>query len=256
VVVLHGGPGVPSTYLRPLERIVAIDESRPLLFWDQLGCGNSDRPDDESVYSIDKYVDDLVQLLEEVLTDGGDFHLYGQSFGGILAFEYLRRERPEYCRSVVLSSTPTNVAQVEDEVDRLIQAIRTSTSTVDGNSRVPDDSELGEAFRKKHQVQTEVPPKPLEEAYAEAGTIFRGTAAIADYNASLEDGEDPVETPALILRGESDFVTLPCIEGWKYLFQEAVVQQLEGCAHHGMLERPEHYGTVLETFWKANEEKQ
>ena len=105
VVVLHGGPGVPSNYL--LEPLVQHASSRPLLFWDQLGCGQSDRPDfDESLYSIDKFVTDLTQLLEELAID--NFHLYGQSFGGILAFEYLKRERPDNCLSVILSSTPTN----------------------------------------------------------------------------------------------------------------------------------------------------
>jgi pimeloyl-ACP methyl ester carboxylesterase len=201
------------------------------------------------VYSIDLFVNDLVQLLDELSlgTSSKPFHLYGQSFGGILAFEYLKRERPKHCLSVVLSSTPTNVQQVEDQANQLIQDIQRGASISDTN--------LAEAFRIKHQCQTKIRPPPLEEAYAAAGTVFRGTTAIADYVASLlSDDDSPIETPALVLRGEHDFVTAPCIQGWKELFQSITMLELEGCAHHGLLERPEEYGKTLESFWQWQEQ--
>ena len=143
-----------------------------------------------------------------------------------MAFEYLKRERPEQCRSVVLSSTPTNVAEVENAADELVQELLVNGS---------DESNLGEAFRKTYQVQTEKQPIPLADAYAAAGsTTFRGTTAISDYVASF-NGDDSssvdmsiVETPALVLRGEYDFVTAPCIEGWKNLFHNVKVHELAG----------------------------
>lgn len=235
LVVLHGGPGVPSNYLRPLENLVT---DRSILFYDQLGCGTSDQPDNEDVYSIDLYVDDLVQLLEEALGEGQDFHLYGQSFGGILAFEYLKRERPDHCRSVILSSTPTSVTQVEGEADRLIQEIVASGVEAEA---------IGEEFRIRHQVGTKVQPKPLADAYATAGTVFRGTAAIAEYEASL-DGLEKLNVPALIMRGDKDFVTLPCIEDWKEIFEQVTFAEVSGCAHHGLLEDPNTYGKLVHTF--------
>lgn len=88
LVVLHGGPSVPSNYLRPLEDVVT---DRSILFYDQLGCGKSDEPKETSFYSIPLAVNDLIQLLQEVGVSEQGFHLYGQSFGGILAFEYLKR---------------------------------------------------------------------------------------------------------------------------------------------------------------------
>ena len=47
VLCLHGGPGMPHDYLEPLADLAA---SRPVIFYDQLGCGRSDRPDDDSLY--------------------------------------------------------------------------------------------------------------------------------------------------------------------------------------------------------------
>ncbi|KAH8071158.1 hypothetical protein JL721_4590 [Aureococcus anophagefferens] len=65
------GP-VPSDYLFPLE---ALD--RPVLFWDQLGCGRSDRPEaGDQRYGCVGAVHDLRNVLKA--NDVDDYHLYGQ----------------------------------------------------------------------------------------------------------------------------------------------------------------------------------
>ena len=46
IVVIHGGPGIPSNYMYPLANVVT---SRPIVFFDQLGCGQSDAPTDKSL---------------------------------------------------------------------------------------------------------------------------------------------------------------------------------------------------------------
>ena len=47
LLTLHGGPGVPHDYLETLDELV---DERPVIFYDQLGCGRSDRPEDVSLY--------------------------------------------------------------------------------------------------------------------------------------------------------------------------------------------------------------
>ena len=44
LLVLHGGPGVPHDYLEDLSGLAA--DERAVIFYDQIGCGNSDHPDD------------------------------------------------------------------------------------------------------------------------------------------------------------------------------------------------------------------
>lgn len=51
VLLLHGGPGLGSDYLEPLERMA--DQGRTVIRFDQLGCGRSDRPRDLSLWDID-----------------------------------------------------------------------------------------------------------------------------------------------------------------------------------------------------------
>ncbi|EJK60276.1 hypothetical protein THAOC_19400, partial [Thalassiosira oceanica] len=81
IVALHGGPSVPSDYLYPLGDVVPY---RSIVFYDQLGCGKSDKPDDASLYSTAHSVDDLRVLLRKIGVRR--FHLYGQSYGGILGY--------------------------------------------------------------------------------------------------------------------------------------------------------------------------
>lgn len=54
VLMLHGGPGIPHDRLEPLEALAAT--GRPVVFYDQLGCGNSDRPEISSLWSVNLFL--------------------------------------------------------------------------------------------------------------------------------------------------------------------------------------------------------
>ncbi len=53
LLLLHGGPGAGHDYLEPL---AGLAESRAVVFYDQLGCGRSDQPDDQSLWHIERFV--------------------------------------------------------------------------------------------------------------------------------------------------------------------------------------------------------
>jgi hypothetical protein len=56
LVTVHGGPGATHDYLEPLQ---ALADERPVVFYDQLGAGNSEVPDDISLWTNDRFVDEL-----------------------------------------------------------------------------------------------------------------------------------------------------------------------------------------------------
>lgn len=245
ILVLHGGPSVPSDYLYPLVDHVPY---RSIVFYDQLGCGRSDEPAERDMYSIDLALEDLELVIKKL--NLRRFHLYGQSFGGILAYEFLKRiaerggeDNGYKCLSVVLSSTPTSVALVEAEANRLAGLLKDEDD---------DESTLLERFRRHHQCQTDEMPKSLADAYAHAGTVFRGTAAISDYVATPPSTDAARMPSAMIMRGETDFVSEECASGWKKeLFNHNFVREkvLEGCSHHGLLENSVEYGELVDSFF-------
>ena len=86
----HGGPGVPHDYLEPLEAVA--DSGRAVVFYDQLGCGNSDQPHDRSLWTVDLFLAELAAVRAALgLTR---VHLLGQSWGGMLAMEYAATRPP------------------------------------------------------------------------------------------------------------------------------------------------------------------
>ena len=98
LLVLHGGPGVPHDYLEDLARLA--DEGRPVVFYDQIGCGRSDHPDDAALWTMATYVDELSAVRDALGLDR--VHLFGHSWGGWLALEYALG-RPSGLASLVLA---------------------------------------------------------------------------------------------------------------------------------------------------------
>ena len=250
IVALHGGPSVPSNYLYPLEDVVPY---RSIVFYDQLGCGKSDQPTDITQYSIEDSVEDLKVLLKKLGVRR--FHLYGQSYGGILAFEYMKsvassssKDEDAECLSAILSSASTNVAQIEGEFVRLLDELKKTHSKDDGEELT--EEELEDLFRTNHQCRIPEMPLQLKEAYANAGTVWRGTDAIEDYVATPPE-EDASRMPSsLIMRGEYDFVSEECIEPWKSVFNTKFLKYktMKGCSHHGLYEDGATYGELIDSF--------
>ena len=232
LLVCHGGPGIPSDYLFPLVGQLR----RPVIFFDQLGCGRSDRPNpDEQEYSIPASVRDLVEVIDAFVAEGlipkrdgkPAYHLYGQSYGGILAFEALiSGPGLPLPRSLTLSNVPSSVPILLEEVAALL-------ANLDGD---------GARFDATHGCRTTPRPPALLAAYAPGhpGSHWRGVDVIADWVAS-EPGLSCLTLPVLILAAEHDFVTQRSMEGWRQLAQLRSVV-IPGAAHHALLERPEAYG--------------
>jgi proline iminopeptidase len=111
---LHGGPGADHRYLRRLEGLAGSDLT--VLLYDQLGSGESDRPDDASLWVVERFVAELETVRTQL--DLGRVHLLGQSWGGILALQYAL-DHPEGVKSLILSNTGASVPQIFAGMSRL-----------------------------------------------------------------------------------------------------------------------------------------
>ena len=67
----------------------------------------------------------------------------------------------------------------------------------------------------------------------------------------MNDNQCP---PALVIRGEYDFVTETCTSGWNDLFRKTVLEVvLKDCAHYPHLEHPDEYAREINHFCVSNE---
>src|SRR6202789_368418 len=84
VLLLHGGPGFSHDYLEAMESFLP-QAGIEMYYYDQLGVGNSDIPDDPSLWNLARYTEEVEEVRRGLGL--GNFVLFGHSWGGILPME-------------------------------------------------------------------------------------------------------------------------------------------------------------------------
>lgn len=87
LLLLNGGPGATHEYFECFENFLPA-EGIEIIYYDQLGCGNSDNPNDIALWDLGRYVEEVEQVRKALHLDATNFYVLGHSWGGILAMEY------------------------------------------------------------------------------------------------------------------------------------------------------------------------
>lgn len=116
VLLLHGGPGGTHEYLLGFDSFLPA-AGVEYYYYDQLGSGWSDRPDDPSLVDLDRYVDEVEQVRAALGLDA--FFLYGQSWGGILGIEYALAH-PEHLSGLVISNMMASIPAYNAYADEVL----------------------------------------------------------------------------------------------------------------------------------------
>ena len=256
LLLLHGGPGVPSVYLKPLE---ALGDERPVVFYDQLGSGQSDRPKDTSLWTIERFVKEVGQVREALGLD--QIHLYGHSWGSMLAASYILT-RPSGVRSLVLASAPMSAQRytrdVRDLLATLPEAVRTTIETHerDGSFDSPEYQGAMMEFYKVYLARRQPWSAELQKAFAELNpdvyiymqgpSEFTITGTIKDYD--VTDRLKEIAVPTLFTVGEYDEVRTEAVRLYQSLVPGSGLTVIENAAHVTMHDEPKRYLQVLRDF--------
>jgi len=87
VLLLHGGPAFTHEYMECFESFFP-KEGIEFYEYDQLGSYYSDQPKDSSLWTVDRFVDEVEQVRNAIGADSTNFYVLGNSWGGILGMEY------------------------------------------------------------------------------------------------------------------------------------------------------------------------
>jgi len=241
VLVLHGGPGSAHDALEGLGALA--EQGRRVVFYDQLGSGESDRPDDRSLWTVETFLDQLRSVRERLGLER--VHLFGTSWGGMLVLEYAFT-RPKGLASLVLNSTPTS-------------APRWAVETVRLHSELPlglDDNQAEAEFRRRHICRLDPEPEVLVRARAKFGlqvyetmwgrNEYTVTGTLKDWDVTNRLGE--IRQPTLITSGRHDECTPTLVEPLHRGIADSDWVIFEGSAHMSYLEEPERYLQVVGDF--------
>jgi proline-specific peptidase len=117
VVLLHGGPGMSSYYLKPFED---LGNDRQVIRYDQLGGGKSDKITDTTLFTINHFVQELDSLREHLGL--AKWHVFGHSWGTILALEYYRAH-PDRVVSLTFGGACFNIPAYEKRALQLLTTL-------------------------------------------------------------------------------------------------------------------------------------
>ena len=106
VLLLHGGPGANHEYFQAIDSYFP-KESIEYYYYDQLGSSFSDKPKDESLWTIERFVDEVEQVRLALGLDENNFIILGHSWGGILGLEYALKHQNRMKALIISNMVPS-----------------------------------------------------------------------------------------------------------------------------------------------------
>ena len=241
LLVLHGGPGSAHDVLEGLGELSRA--GRRVVFYDQLGGGESDRPDDPWLWTVDLFLEQLRSVRDGLGLER--VHLLGSSWGGMLAVEYALTQ-PAGLASLVLNSTPTSAPRWAEETLRLHGELPAGL----------DQKAAEDEFKRRHICRLDPEPEVVKRARAKFGlqvyetmwgpNEFTVTGTLKEWDVIARLGE--IEVPTLITSGEHDECTPALVEPLHAGIAGSEWVLFEGCSHTSYLEEPERYLATVGDF--------
>ncbi|MBQ9448468.1 MAG: proline iminopeptidase-family hydrolase [Acholeplasmatales bacterium] len=136
IIFCHGGPGSTHNFFEIFDEF-AYDDDRPVVLYDQLGCGKSYVKEDlnDDLWNKETWVNELIALRKYLNLD--KVHILGHSWGGMLNIIYNVDYNPKGVKSIILSSTLSSASLWKKETHRLLNLMdnRNKNALIDGEMK-------------------------------------------------------------------------------------------------------------------------
>ena len=256
LLFLHGGPGFPHNSFGCMGR---IGNERRVVFYDQLGCGKSDRPQDSSLWVLERFVDELATVRERLgLTE---VILLGHSWGGALAIEYLLR-KPSGVKKLILMGPLVSASRWLEDTARLKAELPADVqATIEEHERAGtfDSEEYRMATRvysDRHVCRLDPKPKAFVESVEGFGIeVYNTMWGPSEFTCmgSLRQFErlerlHEIEAPTLFLCGRYDEATPESLELFNRRMLYSQMHVFEHSSHNAQLEQPKEFLAVMRAF--------
>jgi L-proline amide hydrolase len=224
LLVLHGGPGCTHDYLLSLADLAA--GGRPVIFYDQLGNGNSTHLPERGAdfWTVDLFVRELQNLVDHLNLAETGYHVLGQSWGGFLAQEFALTQPPGL-HGVVLADTASSWPGFLDECNKLRALLPPEVDAVlrrheeAGTFSDPEYAQASEVFYQRHVCRIVPMPPDVARTFALLDadpTVYYTMNGPSEFHCigsavgwSVTDRLSEIGNPVLIVSGRHDEAGLP-----------------------------------------------
>ncbi|RJP65103.1 MAG: alpha/beta fold hydrolase [Ignavibacteriales bacterium] len=256
LLLLHGGPGVPSDYLNPLKE---LGKDRPVIFFDQPGCGRSDKITDSTLLTVDYFVEQVEEIREAL--DLKKFYLYGQSWGTMLGVDYYLKY-PDKIKGIIFSSPCLSVDRWIQDAKRLITQL---PDTIQNAIRINEENktynspeyQLAMQVYYENFIARKLPwSNDLVNAISNIDmnvyltmwgpSEFNVTGVLKDFDRTNRLSE--IKIPTLLMCGEFDEATPETVKYYHSLIPNSKFVVIKNSAHETMIDNPEENNKAISDF--------
>ncbi len=255
---LNGGPGLPCDYVRDAHSWLA-DKGYRVVAFDQLGCGSSDRPDDPSLWTIERYVEEAETIRKAL--NLSKVNLYGQSWGTWFGIEYALTY-PENFKTIILADGAADIPHLVSELKRLRQALGPETEAMmqrheaEGSLDHPEYQGAITVLNYRHVCRLDVWPDAINRSLSDWNMApykaiqgpneFCYTGSIKDWNRVPDLPR--ISQPGLVVCGMHDELTPACSQKIHDALPDSRIRVFKNSSHLPMWEEPEEYFATLLDF--------
>ncbi|QTX04030.1 proline iminopeptidase-family hydrolase [Agromyces archimandritae] len=256
LLLLHGGPGVPSDYLEPL---AGLADERLVILYDQIGCGLSEPARDDSAWQLDRFVHRLELVRQHLGVTG--FHVLGHAWGGMLALAYADRY-PERVRSLLMASPLVDAEAWSEDAASLVAALPPRhREALRAGPRHPGFATARAEYTRRHYCRSIPRPEPLKRAMTHRGDasqrVMWGASDFAPTGTlrgvSCTDAVRRLDMPSLWLGGGDDEVRPTTLKRFASMAPKSSLAVFPGGTHMVHLEQVAQYRAVLRKYLRMVE---
>ena len=256
LLLIHGGPGGTSCGFGLLDDEIL---DRPVIRYDQLETGLSDRPGLREQWNINHSVAEIDAIRRVLGLD--NIHLMGWSWGGSVATEYVLEGSQEGIGGVILAgpllSTPIWIEDANYLVSTMpedLQAVIREHEEA-GTYDHPDYVAATDSFYARFMTPLGMPVIPEcdgvsgnTEVYNTmwGPTEFTATGTLLEYDRQERLAE--IDVPVMIVSGEFDEARPETMEEFAAMIPEAHVEVIPGAGHGAPAERPAMVADLVSSF--------
>ena len=259
MLTLHGGPGCTHEYFECFEDFLPQNGIQ-FYYYDQLGSGNSDHPQDTSLWTVERFREEVEQVRSALGLEG--FYLYGQSWGGLLAIDYALKYGDHLKGLVISNMTASFPSYVEYLAELRAQLPPDVVHTLEkyeaaGDYDAPEYTQiLYREIYTKHICRVQPWPEPLMRMFShmnqdvydtmQGPNEFVVTGNLKDWDRWDDLGS--ITVPTLVSVGRYDTMRVTDIERMGELIPNSRVAICEQGSHCSMWDDQEAYFRDLVGF--------
>ena len=261
LLAVHGGPGLPHNYLSSLARLA---DEREVIFWDQLGCGKSECPSDVELWKMERSVAEMDAVVQALGLN--HFHIFGNSWGGMLAQQYLLDAAPD-AASLTISNSTASIPVFADNVIRLKSELDAATQDAIDRHEAAGTTHSAEyqaaitTWNETYLCRCLPWPNYLYEAFRNMGTeIFETMFGPSDFHIvgtirswDVYDRLAEITVPTLLLAGRFDECSPEHMREMHQRIAGSRFEFFENSAHMPFIEEPDRFDRVMRDFLRLHD---